>query len=196
MSATAHSLEDLVRSLEQRNAALVEENERLLLERYHAQAERDRLDARGEGDYLGRFWMITPPAQWTIDLRRGFEGTNWYEVERDGCWAGPGSLSTLRLPPLPPLTYELALDIVDAMDPAIVANLQLSVNGQAIAQAVGQEGYAAPAVTRFNAADVPARAVWELQLRFHSLMSPAQHGSDDHRKLAIRLRAVTLKISE
>ena len=102
MSAASHSLEELVRSLEQRNAALVQENERLLLEKYHGQAALDRLDAqRKEADYLVRFWMSTPLAQWTIDLRRGFEGTNWYETEQDGCWAGPGSLSTLRLPRYP-----------------------------------------------------------------------------------------------
>ncbi|HXS52291.1 MAG TPA: hypothetical protein VN782_07160 [Usitatibacter sp.] len=197
MNASVPNLEDIVRSLEQRNAALTSENERMLLEKYQAQAVLDRLVAQRAGEaYLSQFWTRTPPVQWTIDLRRRFDGSNWYPAEHDGCWAGPATTSTLRLPALPPFVYDLALDIVDAMDPAIVPNLRLALNGHPIEPVVVHEGYAAPAVTRFNAADIPPSTIWELQLGFPSVVSPAEHGSEDRRKLAIRLRSVTLTIRD
>jgi hypothetical protein len=128
-----------------------------------------------------------------LDMRGEIDGTNWYWAEHDGRWAGPGTDGTLRLPAMGPGHYELILEVVDAMDPEILAGMKVTLCGGPISLA--RKGKSYPAVLTGVALieDRETNGTWDVAFRFPNLVSPAQHGSTDTRQLAIRLRSVRLR---
>jgi hypothetical protein len=192
-----------------RNTELVEENQLLFLQLKqlqaaleqtslaHLESERQRLEfasrsaaaagaavpARAKG-YL---------AEVAVDMRQEIDGKNWYWAEHDGRWAGPETHGTLRLPAMGPGRYEVNLDVVDAMDPEILADMQVTLCG--IPLTLEREGKSYPIILKGVAVvgDVGVEGDWDLDFRFPSLVSPAQRGSTDNRQLAIRLRSLRLR---
>lgn len=190
---------------EARAAQLAQENEFLLLQLHQVQGDLERYflqyrDLVGKG----RQTQVQPgipaglasqPAEVVFDLRRGFNGDNWYNAEHDGRWAGPKEISSIKLPQLPGGHYEVLFDVVDAMDPEILLGMEASLNGKPLRLNDDWEGFPAGLHARFATEQLADSPLWEFQFKFPKLISPAQHGgSDDERRLAIRMRSVKLSL--
>jgi hypothetical protein len=189
-------------------AGLAQENELLLLQLHQVQEELEHyfmqwqeLSAKGKGSingmttFINNFWSKHQPSEVVIDFRDEIEGDNWYYAELDGRWAGPGSVSTVKLPSLRKGQYEFYLDIVDAMAPEIITGMEISLNGTGLQTTVDGEGYPAMVCSEFTVENAAQHPLWEFQFRFPMLISPAQHGSDDNRHLAIRVRSLKLRVT-
>ncbi|MCA1985520.1 MAG: hypothetical protein LDL27_03480 [Desulfovibrio sp.] len=176
--------------------AQVQENaEQYFLEYQRVINEKHAVDSQLER--LRALWLRCQPLEVCIDLREPFDGSNWFDAEDDGSWAGPEQRSSIFLPALRPGQYLLQLDIVDAMDPAIVSGLQCELNGVPLPVAAptpcpsGQSGQSVVLSILLDTQHIPARPIWELQLVFPHLVSPAEAGtSEDPRSLAIRVQSV------
>jgi hypothetical protein len=132
-------------------------------------------------------------AEVTLDMRREIDGKNWYWAEHDGRWAGPGTHGTLRLPPMGPGRYEVNLEVVDAMDPEILAAMQVTLCGVPLSLVRDGKSYPANLKGVVGVENIAADRDWDMSFRFPSLASPAERGSTDRRQLAIRLRSVRLR---
>ena len=130
----------------------------------------------------------------TVDLRREIDGKNWHAAETDGRWAGPETLSTIRLPVMGQGKYKLEIDVVDAMDPTILHGMEVSLCGERVT--LSKAGRSYPTIISGDAVgrSLPGARTWEVQLRFPRLESPAEHGSDDRRLLAVRIRSIRLRL--
>lgn len=187
-----------------KEAELAQENELLLLQLHQVQEELEhyfleyqKLSGQGRQGAESvapqrQSWNISQPTEVAFDLRREFDGDNWYYAEHDGRWAGPGDTSTIRLPALAPGNYELKLDVVDAMEPEILAGMDVSINGVVVAITSEWQGYPALVQGTFSTEGMAERTIWELRFKFPKLVSPAEHGSDDERNLAIRASSIRL----
>jgi hypothetical protein len=192
-----------------RNTELMEENQLLFLQikqlqaaleqtsSAHLESERQRLElASRSTPVIGHAVSMRAKgylAEVAVDLRQEIDGKNWYWAEHDGRWAGPGTHGTLRLPAMGPGRYEVNLDVVDAMDPEILADMQVTLCG--IPLMLEREGKSYPAILKGVVVvdDVGVEGDWDLDFQFPSLASPAQRGSTDNRQLAIRLRSLRLR---
>ena len=90
-------------------------------------------------------------------------------------------------------TYELQLDVADAMEPGIVNDMEVSLNGTPLKLGKDCKSYPAVVIAQFSTDAISAAPVWEFTFKFAKLMSPSERGSDDSRSLAIRLRTLKLK---
>lgn len=189
-------------------AELAQENELLLLQLHQVQEELEHYfmqwqelsvkrgnPAEGTTTFINSFWSKHQPSEVVIDFRDEIEGDNWYAAEFDGRWAGPDSISTVKLPSLRNGRYEFYLDIVDAMEPEIIAGMEISLNGTGLQTAMDGEGYPVIVSSEFTVENAAQHPVWEFQFKFPKLISPAQHGSDDNRHLAIRVRSLKLRVT-
>ena len=191
--------------LSSKNAELTQENELLLLQLHQVQEELEQYflqsrelqkqvcDETAPATLLETFWRDQQPRDIHIDMRHDITGENWYKAEHDGRWAGPGGVSTLSVPALCGGKYRLMLDIVDALDPEIVAGMELSLNGLPLPfSAEEYHGGQAFIDVEFSTGELGDAAVWEVRFVFPKLVSPSEQGQDDERKLAIRLKSLTL----
>jgi hypothetical protein len=180
------------------------ENELLLLQLHQVQEELERyflqyqelankapLGSSHSGSNTPTPFSFQPTAV-TFDLRREIDGDNWYYAEEDGRWAGPHAVSTIRLPAMAAGRYEVTLDVVDAMAPEIISEMEVSVNGTLIQMM--HETEVLPKMVRgeLTAESIPQGSIWEFQFKFPKLVSPADRGSEDQRSLAVRLRSISL----
>lgn len=138
----------------------------------------------------------TAPVDVVIDMRGDLDGDNWYDPEVDGRWAGPEGESVVKLSRMRDGVVDLQLDVVDAMEPEILREMQVSMNGVPVELRHDWDHYPAVVHGRFATADLPQQDGWELRFKFSRLKSPAEKGLDDNRRLAIRLRAFRLKLME
>jgi hypothetical protein len=129
-----------------------------------------------------------------VDMRREMDGKNWYAAESDGRWAGPETISTIRLPAMGHGKYKLEIEVVDAMDPAILHGMEVSLCGERVT--LSKAGRSYPTIISGDAVrhSAPGAKTWEVQFRFSGLVSPAEHGSDDKRLLAVRIRSIRLRL--
>ena len=202
------SVQAAAAALQSQNAELGQENELLLAQLRHVQQElelyfqqyRELADQeRQEPAELARRpggWYDYQLVEVVFDLRSEFAGDNWYYAEADGRWAGPGEVSSLKIPPLSGGRYEALFDVVDAMAPDILQGMEVSFNGTPLALSHEGDGYPALARAEFDADQAADLPHWEFQLKFPRLVCPADSGSDDERKLAIRLRSVRLRLAD
>jgi hypothetical protein len=160
-----------------------------------AEVERDRAKAR----ILELSAEVTAEtsgqlAEIMVDMRREIDGKNWYAAESDGRWAGPERLSTIRLPAMGAGKYRLEIEVVDAIDPAILRNMEVSLFGERVT--LGRAGRSYPTIISGDAVgrSAPGAKTWEVQFRFSGVISPAEHGSDDKRLLAVRIRSIRLRL--
>lgn len=141
-----------------------------------------------------------------VDFRHMVDGENWYYAEHDGRWAGPEGRSNLHLNRLHPGEYTLELNVVDAMSPEILAGMKLQLNGKPLklswpgkiasgmmplAKLLRMKTHYPVQVTApMHVAETDQNIGLTLSFVFPKTISPADHGSDDFRKLAIRVRSV------
>lgn len=186
------------------NTELMQENELLLLQLHQVQEELEHCFLQNQNftgmtqsvAFTTEFWRIHQPAEIDIDMRDEIEGDNWYHAEHDGRWAGPGELSTLRLPALRDGRYEVRLYVVDAKEPEILAGMEVSLNGMPLEMEQVGEDVSALIYAQFSTRAITKSPVWEFQFKFPKLISPAQHGTGDQRTLAIRLQSLKLSSIE
>ena len=143
-----------------------------------------------------------------LDLRQFIDGENWYSAEHDGRWAGPGTISTLRLPALQKGHYKLELEIVDAIEPEILREMNLSLNGKLLVLK-GRNGLIGPWApfvglyrkrqkyplllrSEIHITDAEVGADLYLEFGFPKTISAVERGAQDARDLAIRLKMVTI----
>lgn len=178
--------------LQQENELLNAENELLLSQLQDAQEEIDIFA-------VPVFKSIASPAlksEFFIDMRKVIDGDNWYYAEHDGRWAGPGSASKLRIDALQGGEYEARFEVVDAIDKKILSGTTVALNGIQLPIHRKGRGVTGCILVKFSTEDIQSSRVWEFELKFPKLISPAQFGSADSRLLAIRVRSVhVVKIS-
>jgi hypothetical protein len=193
--------------LELRNTELTKENEILFMQLRQLQDTLDEtVSAHRESERL-RLEIASRPvvtplaaprarshlAELMLDMRQEIDGKNWYWAEHDGRWAGPGTHATIRLPAMGPGRYEVNLEVVDAMNPEILAGMQVMLCG--IPLSFKREGKSYPAMLKGIVVidDTDGGKDWDINFEFPNLCSPAQQGSSDSRQLAIRLRSLRLR---
>lgn len=175
-----------------RAAELVMENEHLMVALHQVQQELEyRLSER-----------VSPPApvagnEAHVDLREEIDGQNWHDAEVDGRWAGPGTASSLKIPPLLAGSYVLELLLADAIEPDIAYGLRIEAFGTDVpfefSHAVTRDAF--PVTCRANI-ELPAKAAespWPLVFKFPRTVSPADRGSDDQRRLAVRMSSIQMR---
>jgi hypothetical protein len=208
VAADAAIQEEIAR-LRAESGVLAEENELLFLQMNEvqgaldetafraaaAEVERDRAKAR----ILELSAGATPEmsgqlAEVMVDMRREIDGKNWYAAESDGRWAGPERLSTIRLPAMGAGKYKLEIEVVDAIDPLILRDMEVSLFGERVTLAKVGRSY--PTIISGDSVgrSAPGAKTWEVQFRFSGVISPAEHGSDDKRLLAVRIRSIRLRL--
>ncbi|MBK8025209.1 MAG: hypothetical protein IPK19_28435 [Chloroflexi bacterium] len=87
------------------------------------------------------------------------------------------------------------MDVVDAMDPGIIAGTSVFLNGSPFPTAVDGEGYQVIVFGEFSVDAATQHPVWEFRFEFPKLMSPMLRGSNDKRTLAIRVRSLKLRVT-
>jgi hypothetical protein len=147
-------------------------------------------------------------------MRHFVDGENWYDPEDDGRWAGPGEHSSLRLPRLGKGRYRLELEVVDAMAADMVRQMRVSVAGAAIAvrrrskdslagplaplkrayltHYKGRQLYPVRVSGIFDVTEEKQQSPLQVELSFPRLISPADRGQPDYRKLAVRVSQVVV----
>ncbi len=129
-----------------------------------------------------------------IDMRQEIDGENWYYPEQDGRWAGPNEVSSIKMPALGQGTFEGQLDITDSMDANIFRGTEISLNGNLLHRTNDGDNYPALVTFLFTVDNIESSPIWEFQLKFPKLISPAQRGSDDRRNLSIKLRSMKVGV--
>ena len=189
--------------LREENQGLTQENELLLMQLHQMQDELvhltaenqqliDRLAQSVETAAAPAYLPVYQLSEIVVDMTGAIDGDNWYYAERDGRWAGPHDTSTIRVPALKDGTYDLCLDVVDAKSPAILAGMTVTLNDMPLDLRHEGEGVVALVHSKFSTARLQGVPVWEFAFKFPRLISPAEHGSDDLRILAVRLRSLKL----
>jgi hypothetical protein len=192
--------------LQKRLAALSEEND-LLLSQLNRMLDESQPAARepegGQPDVahserallqlLLRWWLACQPDQLELDLRDVVCGDNWYHAEPDGRWAGPATRSLIRLPALRPGRYACSLEIVDAMDEALLRQTEVRVDGQETPVQLQFDG-SYPATLSFEVRrDAAGPDSIDVELVFPYVLSPWDRGVPDDRFLAVRARMLRIK---
>jgi hypothetical protein len=206
----ASQLSPALRSLDaaqapSRSAELAHENEALRLQVLQAQKEREyyALKCGGlESDLRTELKERVFQEQFlrhhvtsvVIDMRQEIEGDNWYYVEHDGRWAGPNEVSSIRMPALGAGSYKGQLDVTDSMAKDILRDMGFFFNGRPLECSKNWDTYPALISFLIMATTIADSPIWEFQFKFLKLISPADHGSDDRRNLAIKVRSVKLDI--
>lgn len=199
-------LKERAQSTNSEVSELKQESELMLLQLHQVQEELEHYFLHSQqlekqqtataNSFEANFWRIHPPEVLRIDMRLGVAGANWYPAEADGRWAGPNTYATLQMPPLEAGDYTIELDVVDAMDTDIVCDMLIEALGQSLTVQVDrpllEDAYPLTCKTKIRIAESITSESWSLGLRFPRLVSPADSGSDDQRKLAIRLRTLRL----
>ncbi|MFM8331128.1 MAG: hypothetical protein ACKN9T_05520 [Candidatus Methylumidiphilus sp.] len=88
----------------------------------------------------------------------------------------------------------MQFEIVDAMDPEILLGMEASLNGKQLRLSDDWEGFPAILCAEFSTEHIAEQPVWEFHLQFPRLVSPMENGSDDERRLAIRMRSLRLAL--
>ncbi len=178
------------------NDWLKQESENLLLELHGVQQELEEYFSLYQQSKASDFWLRHCPQEITVAMDQEIIGSNWYPAEADSRWAGPDTLSTLEMPALRAGDYTLELDIVDAMDRAIVNSMVVEAFGKAhpveVSYPLYQGEFPLVCSVPLHISVGKAPEPWLIGLRFTHLAAPSQGGSNAQRPLAIKLRTLRL----
>ena len=93
--------------------------------------------------------------------------------------------------------YRLEVCVVDAMEPEILSGMVLTLNGRPLSVEVDPGNrYSKLVKADITVGESDVEFVWEFAFRFPKLVSPAEHGSDDQRRLAIRVASLCVKLQD
>ena len=185
-----------------------EQNENLLIQYHELQLEHEKARENNrapqghltptDAKYLAEFWGVHQPHELIIDMRDEVCGTSWYHAEEDGRWAGPGTVSTLKLPAMQSGHYAIELDIVDAMHPDIIKDMAVQVMNKQHPLNLIYQVYSGecPVTAQFEIDISPELAFrsWDICLIFKKSISPQSNKINDNRQLTIRVS--TLRITK
>jgi hypothetical protein len=138
---------------------------------------------------------IDPSGDIQLDMLAEVGGSNWYDAEKDGRWAGPTEYSMLEMPPMPSGDYVLEMDVVDAMRMDIVNTLIVEAFDQLLPvrlESTTQNPYPIVCKASLRIPSAHANLPWQLGLHFSQTVCPADSGGDDRRNLSVRFRALRL----
>lgn len=129
---------------------------------------------------------------YVVKMSEPIQGENWHEAEQDGRWAGPNTLSTVIMPGLIPGQYDINLDIVDAIEPEVLAGMDMLINGNPVPLSFDWSQFPTPVTARLSSEQIEPRAEWELSFRFPKTIAPAEQNpaNQDQRKLAVRVQSI------
>ncbi len=68
----------------------------------------------------------------SIDMRCFIAGSGWHRAEVHGRWGGPSKTSSICFPPLDARSYQLEIEVIDAISPQLLDSLQLRFNGHEV----------------------------------------------------------------
>ena len=140
-----------------------------------------------------------------IDLKKPcFNGDNWYNIEDNGRWAGPGLKSTIPIPTLLKGIYEINFYIMDAMSLDIPKNINISLNNIELPEIKPRSkrftfkkqekviAYPIPIKCIFNTEDFNNEEPWILSITTSGVISPADvsENKEDLRKLSIKIKSI------
>lgn len=199
-------LPDQLAVLQKRLVALSEENDLLLTQLNRMLDESGALghtppashadvDASDHGlmRSLLRWWAQHQPDSLEVDLREFICGDNWHHAESDGRWAGPATRSVIRLPALGAGHYAFRLEIVDAMDPPLLTQAQVLVDGRPTPVQLQFDG-SFPATLSFRVSvEETAAESTDIELVFPYVLSPRDRGVPDDRLLTVRARSLQVR---
>lgn len=125
-----------------------------------------------------------------IDLRSDITGSNWWQAEPDGRWAGPENQSSLQFPAMGPGLYTIDITVLSDIDSGVMEQTQISLNRQPVA--FTREGAEFPCrlVAQVHVTEGYRFPFWTLKFDFHRLTCPREKGFPDDRKLAIKVRNI------
>lgn len=72
------------------------------------------------------------PQGFVVDTRYFVSGENWHRAELIGRWTGPGTASTINLPPLAVDSYLISIEVVGAASRKIFNGVAVFFNGVAL----------------------------------------------------------------
>ena len=200
--------------LTQAKAALkdqTEEGELLLMQLHQVQEELERYFLKLQSykaetqeqikplQLVSDLWQHHKVNDIWIDMRQPLLCNNWHNIEHDGRWAGPGTVSDITLPAMKPGKYHIDLHVVDAIQPDLLTQMALHVvteHGEipvSLLHNFPLTGALFPMVTQ-GQFELPEHSQpIDLRLTFTQTVSPSTLGIPDDRELAIRLQGIQLK---
>ena len=196
-------------------AQLVQTQEEL--EHYFVKSQANALASAASDDAQDLSFVSTmdkvAASEVDIDMTGFISGSNWYHAEKDGRWAGPGTISTLQLPSLQKGRYRLEASIVDAMSDDLINNVQIHCGDQKIllkkvirsdlGGALAPLKRARSSIRRhrpypvrisgeFDVPDNLSPSQSLLAIEFPRTLSPASLGQNDERNLSARFKSIRL----
>lgn len=127
-----------------------------------------------------------------IDLRGEITGSNWWQAEPDGRWAGPENQSSLQFPAMGPGTYAIEITVLSDIDSGVMEQTHISLNRQPVT--FNREGTEFPCrlMTQVSVPEDYRFPFWTLKFDFNRLTCPREKGFPDDRKLAIKVQNIRI----
>lgn len=125
-----------------------------------------------------------------LDMRCDLTGSGWHEAEEDGRWAGSESHASLSLPALGTGEYLMELFVIAESDAGIIDSMQTHFNRYSVLLARIGEGFPCKLTAIVKVLETYKLPFWTIKFELQRTVSPSEHGSEDYRKLAIKLERV------
>lgn len=127
-----------------------------------------------------------------IDLRGEITGSNWWQAEPDGRWAGPENQSSLQFPAMGPGLYTIDITVLSDIDSGVMEQTQISLNRQPVGFIREGNEFPCRLWAQVHVAEDYRFPFWTLKFDFHRLTCPREKGFPDDRKLAIKVRNIRI----
>ncbi len=125
-----------------------------------------------------------------INLCGEITGSNWFNAEADGRWAGPESESSILCPALGFGQYKVAITIENQITPNIIDDMVCTLNKQEIKLLGNSRQLPSIFTATVKIDENYLFPFWSLKFHFKKLESPSSQGSEDQRMLAIMVRSI------
>ncbi|RZV24000.1 hypothetical protein EKG34_12355, partial [Legionella longbeachae] len=171
-----------------KNEEQAQENQLLELQLHQIQEELEHYFTKSKQLSVPR---ISGLAEYVIDFRDEVNGTSWYYAEKMGRWAGPLSISTLKIPSLGAGSFVIELHVNSTLDLNILREMQLNINGKPCTISQDWKKLPARIHAEFSTSSTDTQQQWELEFKFPKTITPSEvSDSDDERKITICMRSL------
>lgn len=188
---------DMIKVLQITNAQLEKENERLvkrIIDFKNREKKEDAIESsRCKTDAINSEWTN---AKFRINDSASKCYQGFYEKEENGRWMGPDCVGCIKIPNLKKGVWYIGVNITDSMSLSILDSLSLSIKSDETvidAELIRVEKYSEKGqllTYRFMATgdmEFPT-----IEFRVAALVSPADTGSNDERKLSIKISELVI----